>query len=193
MAGSRLLTARDYVAPYDNHLFWLTSCLCPAEDHPLDVLPEVDWDTQPGLIDRAHGRGGIAQIPVEYSFSGVVVVVSPHQTNFERPLRVETWDGPPPDDTREWSEAFEAHLDVDPHGLLYSSTPGMFRLDVPPGGYHAVITGRGFIARGNTGVAVPGDNWRIRLWPSPGPPAPRRLSPEPLDQYGYKLKEWPPS
>lgn len=192
MAGSRLITARDYIAPYDHHDFWLTSCLCPEEDYQLDDLPAVDMHALPELSMRAYRSGGIAQISARDNFSGTILVLSPHQTNFEMPLRVETWDGLPPDDTREWSEAFEAHLDVDPHGLLYSSTPGTFSLDVPPGGYHTVITGRGFIVRGNTGVPAPGDNWRIRLWPSPGPQAPRRLSPESLDQYVYKLKEWPP-
>jgi hypothetical protein len=107
-------------------------------------------------------------------------VLSPHQNNFEMPLRVEVWDSAPPDDVAEWPEAFEAHLDVAEDGLIYDSPPGgnvhQVPLRVPPGGYHSVITGRGFVAHGWPGSSTPGDNWRIRLWPSTGPQAPRRLS-----------------
>jgi hypothetical protein len=48
-------------------------------------------------------------------------------------------------------------------------------IDVPPGLYHALITGRGFVSHGWPGSTEPGDEWRIRLWPSPTPPEPRRL------------------
>ena len=177
MAGSRRLAAHDYVVALDYHQFWLYSCLCPEEDYSLPDLPEVRRDELDDLLDRAHKGDGIAQVPVEYTFSGTLLVVCPHQTNFQMPLRIEVWDGPPPDDTADWPEAFEAHLDVDPHGLYYTSPlMSAVRLDVPPGGYHAVITGRGFIARGNTGVPHPPDSWRIRVWPSAGPRAARRLS-----------------
>jgi hypothetical protein len=81
-----------------------------------------------------------------------------------------------PDDAAEWPEAFEAHLDVDHHGLSYDSpTMGTFSLGVPPGAYHALIAGQGFIAHGWPGSTTPGDRWRIRLWPSSGPEVPRRL------------------
>lgn len=93
------------------------------------------------------------------------------------PLRIEVWDGPAPDDTAEWPEAFEAHLEVDEDGLTYESpTDEQVHLRVPFGGYHALITGRGFVAHDWPGSTTPGDNWRIRLWPSTGPQAPRRLS-----------------
>jgi 8-oxo-dGTP pyrophosphatase MutT (NUDIX family) len=114
---------------------------------------------------------GIAQVP------GTLVVLSPHQNNFEMPLRVEVWDGPPPDDTAEWPEAFEAHLEIDPHGLSYNSpTMTTVSLGVPPGRYHTLITGRGFVAHGWPGSTTPGDSWRLRLWPSASPQPPRRLS-----------------
>lgn len=177
VADSELLTSLDYIVPYDHGQFWLCSCLCVEEDYPLDVVALPDYDEMASLDYREIQDEGIWQIPVEYSFSGMLVVLSPHQNNFEMPLRVEVWDGPPPDDITDWPEAFEAHLEVDPHGLYYSSTTGgSARLGVPPGGYHALITGRGFVAHGWPGSTTPGDSWRIRLWPSPGPQAPRRLS-----------------
>jgi hypothetical protein len=177
MADSRLLTAHDYVVPLDHGQFWLSSCLCPEEDYPLEDLPELAWDELGDLLQQAQETDGIAQIPVEFSFSGTVLVLSPHQNNFKMPLRAEVWDGPPPDDIADWPEAFEVHLDVDPHGVNFTS-PAMstVRLDIPAGGYHALITGRGFVAYGWPGSTTPGDSWRIRLWPSTGPQAPRRLS-----------------
>ena len=176
MAGSRRLAAHDYVVALDYGEFWLYSCLCPEEDYSVADRPELARDELDDLLRRALEGDSIAQTPVEYTFGSTLLVLCPHQTNFQMPLRIEVWDGPPPDDIADWPEAFEAHLDVDPHGLYYSSPlMGAARLDVPPGGYHAVITGRGFVARGNTGVPHPGDSWRIRVWPSAGPPAARRL------------------
>ncbi len=178
MADPRLLAADDYIVELDHGQFWLYSCLCPEEDYPLDDLPELAWDDLSDLLQRATEGDGIAQVPVEYSFSGTLLVLSPHQNNFEMPLRVEVWNGPPPEDERgDWPEAFEAHLDIDPHGLCYASpTMNATKLDVPPGGYHALITGRGFRAYGWPGSNTPGDSWRIRLWPSTGPQEARRLS-----------------
>jgi hypothetical protein len=177
MVGSRLLSSHDYIAPYDHHQFWLSSCLCPEEDYSLGDLPELAWDQLSDLVDSAIAGDGIAQTPVEYDSSGLLVVLSPHQTNLEMPLRVEVWDGTAPDDLADWPEAFEAHLEFDPHGLYYSSTmTETVKLSVPPGSYHALITGRGFVAHGNPGLPHPGDSWRIRLWPSAGPQEARRLS-----------------
>ena len=177
MADSRLLTSHDYVVGLDHHQFYLSSCLCAEEDYPLDNDPADTMFAEPDLLHRANEGDGIAQIPVEYTFSGTLLLLQPQQYNSQMPLRVEVWDGPPPDDTADWPEAVEAHLEVDPHGLYYTSTLGRgARLDVPPGGYHALITGRGFIAYGSEGAHAPDVNWRIRLWPSLGPQAARRLS-----------------
>lgn len=164
MAGSLLLSAQNFVASLDYGQFYLNTYLDP-EDDPDDEVPDIGE-----LVDMAIDAGGIAQAP------GTLVILSPHQANSEMPLRVEIWDAPPPDDAAEWPEAFEAHLDVDHHGLSYDSpTMGSFSLGVPPGAYHALIAGQGFIAHGWTGSATPGDRWRIRLWPSSGPEVPRRL------------------
>lgn len=133
IADSRLLTAHDYIVALDDGQFWLSSCLCPEEDYPLDDLPELAWDELGDLLQEATQGDGIAQIPVEFTFSGTLLVLSPHQNNFEMPLRVEVWE-PAPDDIAEWPEAFETHLDVDPHRLKYGSTTmSTARLDVPPG------------------------------------------------------------
>lgn len=107
---------------------------------------------------------------------GVVSVSSPHQNNFAMPLQVEVWSGDPPSDLDEWQEAFELHLDVGEYGLVYGSpTMDYVPLPVLPGSYHALITGRGFVAIGWPGSTTPGDSWRIRVWPSSGPSRPARL------------------
>jgi hypothetical protein len=135
-----------------------------ASDKPIDYYE---------LVVQAIDSDGIAQVP------GLLLVLCPRQYNFEMSLRVEVWDSPPADDAAEWPEAFEAHLDVTEDGLIYDSPPGgvnQVPLRVPPGGYHALITGRGFVTHSSPGSTTPGDSWRIRLWPSTGPRAPRRLS-----------------
>lgn len=175
MADARLLAAQDHVVALEYHQFFLSSCLCAEEDYSLDIAA-VDAMHDNDLLQRATAGDGIAQDPVDYTFSGTLLVLSPQEYSSEMPLRVELWDGPPPDDTADWPEAVEAHLDVDPHGLWYTTFGRAARLDVPPGGYHALITGRGFIAYGSVGADAPDVTWRIRLWPSPGPQAARRLS-----------------
>jgi hypothetical protein len=122
--------------------------------------PDADFEDDPAInvmVDRAIDAGGIAQA------RGVL----------------EAWDGPPPDDAAEWPEAFEAHLDVEDYGgLAYDSPAEHFaQLDVLPSAYHALITGRGFVAHGWPGSTTPGDSWRIRLWPSAGPQAPGACAP----------------
>lgn len=166
--------AEDHVVWLDYGQFYLTW----ETDLPFDE------DELPGsglAVDLAIDADGIAQV------TGMIVVLSPHQNNFAMPLRVEAWDSPPPDDTPQWPEAFEAHLDVPDDGLSYSSpTVDTVSLGVPAGRYHLLVTGRGFVAHGWPGSTKPGDDWRIRLWPSDGPPAPRRLSawraPEPYGE-----------
>jgi hypothetical protein len=168
MAGSGLLSAQDHVVVLDYGQFYLRTYRGPNADPDAD-LPEIVEIVE--IVGQAINAEGIAQSP------DTLVVLSPHQNNFEMPLRVEVWDAPPPDDTAEWPEAFEAHLDVRDGGLAYESPTADFTpLEVPPGAYYALITGRGFVARGWPGSTTPGDSWRIRLWPSAGPQAPRRLS-----------------
>jgi hypothetical protein len=156
MADPRLLTSHDYTVPYDHGQFWLSSCLCVEEDYPLDVVPLPDYDEMAGLDYREIQDEGVWQIPVEYSFSGMLVVLSPHQANFQMPLRVEVRDRPPPDDLADWPEAFEAHLEVDPRSLHYSSTT-----EGSTGwAYHPVDTKRLSQGAGSSHTATPGSPTR---------------------------------
>jgi hypothetical protein len=165
MVVARLLYAEDLVVGLDYGHFYLRTYR--EEDMDLDDDPEITE-----IIGWANDNDGIAQTP------RTVVVISPHQNNFAMPLRLEAWSGPPPDDTADWPEAFEVHLDIGNWGdLSYDSPPEHnMELNVVPGAYHALITGRGFVQRGWPGSTTPGDSWRIRVWPSDGPQAPRRLS-----------------
>lgn len=105
-----------------------------------------------------------------------VIVCSPHQNNFEMPLRVEVWDRPPPDDHEGWEEIFQCELLVDDGGLRYQSpTLDQAVFDVPAGGYTLLICGRGFVNHGWPGSIVPGDSWRIQMWPSTDDLPPSRL------------------
>ena len=152
-----LVASQDLVVELDYGQFYL---------HTADNDPELPV----ALLERAQDGDGIAQD------GGLVVVESPHQNNFEMPLRVEVWDSPAADDLDDWDEAFEARLDVAEAGLVYESpTMDFVELVVPPGTYYALITGRGFVASGWPGSTEPGDRWRIRLWPSETPIAARRL------------------
>lgn len=157
MNEARLIRRQELVVQLDYGQFYLSAA---------DVDPEVVQE----VVEQALEAGGIAQS------DGVVVVESPLQNNFAMPLAVELWDAAPADDTTQWQEAFEAHLDVGDSGILYESpTIERIDLDVPPGSYHALITGRGFSAIGWPGSVEPGDSWRIRLWPSAEPRRPARL------------------
>src|SRR5689334_13667120 len=124
MSGAVLSSSEDLILSLDYSVFYLRT----GEEDPdlaVDLLGEGD---------------GIAQR------GGLVVVTSPHQNNFEMPLRVEVWTGRPEDDLEMWEEAFEVHLDVGDDGLLYESpTVDIVSLPVRRGSYHALITGRGFV------------------------------------------------
>jgi len=64
--------------------------------------PEHDFAEVPNVVDRAISDGGIAQAGM------FLVVLSPHQNNFELALRVEVFAGEPADDLDNWPEAFLA-------------------------------------------------------------------------------------
>jgi hypothetical protein len=148
MAMGRLLTATDAVVAMDYGQFWL--CGGWGDDDPME------------LLEAALAGDGIAG-------NGLCVVLcSPHQNNFEMPLRVEVWSDPPPDDLMEWDEIFESGLAVDEDGLRYQSpTFEETIFQVPSGRYALRICGRGFVVnRGWPGTTTPGDVWRAQLWPS---------------------------
>ncbi|MFF5225114.1 hypothetical protein [Dactylosporangium sp. NPDC000521] len=105
-----------------------------------------------------------------------VVVCPPHQNNFEMPLRVELWSGPPADDQAAWQEVFRCCLTVGEDGMYYqSSAAEEVTFDVPGGTYTMSICGRGFVNRGWPGTTTPGDLWRIQMWRSIAMSPPARV------------------
>ncbi|MBQ1038775.1 hypothetical protein [Micromonospora sp. C81] len=129
--------------------------------------PDADYMT---LLEQAINGSGIAADDTG------VVVISPHQNNFEMPFRLEVWDDPPPDDREDWEEAFEASLLVVDDVLQYfSPTDTVVTFEVPSGRYAARISGRGFVNRGWPGSTTPGDRWRVQLWSPAGDFPARRL------------------
>lgn len=131
--------------------------------------PSPDADYMP-LLEQAINGPGIA------ADDNGVIVISPHQNNFEMPLRLEVWDDRPPDDGEDWEEAFEGSLLVVDDVLLYfSPTDTVATFEVPSGRYATRISGRGFVNRGWPGSTTPGDWWRVQLWPSAGDIPVRRL------------------
>lgn len=148
-------SAVDLVVALDYGQFYLET------DDPPEDLPQ--------LVDSAFDQGVAAA-------DGTVVILSPHQNNFAMPLRVEIFDAAPPEDLDDWQEAVEVHVDVTARGLYYGSpTVEFVQLPVPPGSYRVLVTGRGFVAIGWPGSTEPGDEWRLRFWPDPGPDEPRRI------------------
>jgi hypothetical protein len=127
-------------------------CLCG------NPSPDADYMT---LLEQAINGCGIAA-----DESGIVVV-TPHQNNFEMPLRLEQWPDRPPGDDEEWEEIFEGSLVVADDELRYSSpTDASVTFQVPRGRYAVRISGRGFVNRGWPGSTTPGDSWRVQLWSS---------------------------
>jgi hypothetical protein len=155
-----LIVAHDLVVAMDYGHFLLRGA--SANYYPDDLT----------LLDEALGDGqGVA------ADGRTVVVRSPHQNNFEMPLRVEVWDRTPPDDLDEWDEAFEGPLEVDSAGELSFDSPTLLqvRCVVPPGRYRILVVGRGIVAAGWPGSTKPGDSWRVQLSPADGDVPLRRL------------------
>ena len=122
------------------------------------------------------GGHGPPRVPLMQG-NAILVVLSPHQNNFEMGLTVEQWSSTPPDDLGTWEEGFEASLEVGDLGLVYMSPVDTYvELDVPPGSYRARVVGRGFVNRGWPGSVTPGDVWRIQVRPCAEHIAPRRIA-----------------
>src|SRR4051794_24983916 len=109
-----IVTATQLTVALDYGSFYL---------HAAEIDPDVVTDLVGEALDEGIAQAGTS-----------TVVISPHQNNFAMPLLVEVWDGPPSDDVDEWEEAFEAHVDVGPEGLVYESpTLDLIDLPVPSG------------------------------------------------------------
>ena len=57
------------------------------------------------------------------SDGNTVVILSPHQNNFEMPVRVEVWNARPNDDRDDWQQVSEYPLRVGPNASLYYDSP----------------------------------------------------------------------
>lgn len=106
-----------------------------------------------------------------YSDGTVVIVLSPHQNNFNMHTTVEVWSSRPTSDREKWQQVSESFLTVGPQGSIsFDSPPGgeFIVCDVPEGSYLVEIAGRGFVNYGWPGSTEPGDVWRVRMWPAGG-------------------------
>lgn len=116
------------------------------------------------LVDRAFDS------PPSYSDRQTMLVLSPHQNNFDMAVDVEVWDQRPQEDRDAWQQVSEDKLTVDSEGLLRIDSPTCEQVTctVPQGNYTVEASGRGFVTRGWPGSTKPGDTWRVRLWPDTG-------------------------
>ncbi|MFI7667133.1 hypothetical protein [Nocardia sp. NPDC049526] len=124
-----------------------------------------DPDSELDLLDQAWAQQPCA------GDGNVLLVLSPHQNNFEMSITVQVWDDRPPNDRDDWQQVCEGRLAVDSDGALSISSPPDMWADpcpVPPGDYLIEVSGRGFVSYGWPGTTTPGDIWRIRLWPDDG-------------------------
>ncbi|MGC4992591.1 hypothetical protein [Nocardia salmonicida] len=166
---------------------------------------EGEEDVELALLDAA-----LADRPAAGD-GHTVVVLSPHQNNFDMPIHVQVWDRRPADEG-DWQQVSEARLHIGEHGLNISSPiDGWADAPVPRGDYIAEIAGTGFVNYGWPGDTTPGDRWRIRLWPDhgtalrpaqqwdmpgygipansePPPPAPAPNLPEPESNWQEELR-----
>ena len=146
-------------------------------------------------------RGGLADGENEYPLleqalanqpnagdGQTMVVLSPHQNNFEMQIDVEVFTARPPIDDDQWQQIIEDHLDIGPDGVLQIDSPTTSPVDcvVPPGSYLVQVSGRGFVNYGWPGGTTPGDVWRIRLWPNDGTDARAAIR---WDMPGYGFPE----
>lgn len=123
-----------------------------------------DIDNENELLERAHAEQPSADD------GAMVVVLCPHQNNFEMRVDVHVFDHRPAADRSEWQQVSENRLDVDAPGMLSLSSPTTepVTVAVPPGQYVVEVSGRGFVNYGWPGSTTPGDVWRLRLWPDDG-------------------------
>ncbi|WP_179274730.1 MULTISPECIES: hypothetical protein [unclassified Rhodococcus (in: high G+C Gram-positive bacteria)] len=148
--------------------------------------PDKPAHTQQVVLAMDHGqfylRGGEAD-PSEMTLleramavrpsagdGSTVVVLSPHQNNFEMPIDIEVFGTRPHSDESSWQQVCEERIEIGPGGILQiDSTPmSSVECSVPPGRYVVQIAGRNFVNYGWPGTTTPGDEWRVRLWPDDG-------------------------
>lgn len=118
------------------------------------------------LLERAQREQPSANAGTD----GLIVVLSPHQNNFDMVIDVQMWERRPPEDRDDWQQVSEDHLTIDEDRTLTLESPTTEPLtyDLDPGDYIAEVSGKDFVAQGWPGSTTPGDSWRIRLWPDTG-------------------------
>ena len=141
-----------------------------------------EFEDELELLERAQAAQPCA------GDGNALVVLSPHQNNFEMPIIVQVWHGRPPADRDQWQQVCEGRLRVSATGqvMIASPTMGEAFCEVPEGDYLIEVSGRGFVNYGWPGTTTPGDVWRIRLWPNDG------TEPEPAqmwDMLGFGIPE----
>lgn len=117
-------------------------------------VDEYDGDREMELLQQALTDDGVA------ADTGRVVVLSPHQNNFEMPLRVEVWSARPDDDAPVWEEVFEGALRVGDGGLPIALVGG----DHPQS--YEVLHDRRVSGTGEPQTADPPWRRRHRRWSS---------------------------
>ena len=98
-----------------------------------------------------------------------IVIGTASQWNFETPVAVEVWDGPPEDDVGEWDHVVEASIEACKSRLhvmgFYERKPAA-EIELPqPGAYRVRVAGAG-LEEADTGDEG-GDRYRIQVWPAP--------------------------
>lgn len=125
---------------------------------------EPDDNFDDVLLSRA------TQAPPSHSDTVSMLILTPHQNNFDTAVDVEVWDQRPEDDRAQWQQVSEGPLTVDSNEVLHLESPmsNPATCPVPAGRYVVEVSGRGFITYGWPGSTEPGDVWRLRLWPDDG-------------------------
>jgi hypothetical protein len=97
---------------------------------------------------------------------GLVDLVTPVQSNFNAPMRVEIWPAEPASDDDDWDHVVDVDLDATTGWLLFEGSGGRNPIicDVPTGTYRARLSGRGYTAA-VVDRAEGMDSYRLRLWP----------------------------
>ena len=114
----------------------------------------------PELVEKAIEDGSIA------NDGRNIVVLSPHQNNFDMKIKVELWGDRQDADRDQWQFVSDQTIRISDSGILNISSVGTKEIGFPlsPGTYHVEISGRGFKNVGWPGNTKPGDAWRVRLW-----------------------------
>lgn len=126
-----------------------------------------------GLGDIDNELELLEQAQAEQPSAGdgtMIVVVCPHQNNYEMSVDVQVFDRRPAADRLAWQQVSENRLEIDAAGGVSVSSPTSepVTVAVPPGRYVVEVSGRGFVNYGWPGSTTPGDVWRLRLWPDDG-------------------------